>query len=188
MKTIFTIKNTLKVFLLLAALSAFSTCKKEETNPTPENLISNSSFENDGESSAEGWEGYFAFTDDTPQNGGNWALQLEPGWLPAEGYATTSVSGLSGNLSFTLKCDAKLIGSDAGQRGVYLRLKKADDTLFTLASISVENTEWENLTLSTGTVEMEETDELIVHLSAGSTEVAGWKVLFDNVVLEKMED
>ena len=53
-----------------------------------ENIIFTESFENNKQPTDENWivsSNLASFTASTPDNGGTWALELEPDWAPQEG-------------------------------------------------------------------------------------------------------
>ncbi|HEY5370042.1 MAG TPA: hypothetical protein VIJ75_13755 [Hanamia sp.] len=176
-------KNLLTTTILLTLLTVVS-CKRDVAIPQKENgnLIINSSFENNGQQSFQGWTGSgYSFVNDVPTNGGQWALQLEPEWFPGEGYAETFITGYSGTNTFVLTCDTKTINWTGH---IILRTKDINGTITNLQNITFNNSSWNTISLTT-TVLLQQTDELIVHLSAGGTEVATGQVLFDNVKLQR---
>ena len=175
-------KKFLLPVILIAALNIYG-CEKDISTPRQKdgNLIINSSFENDRGSSFEGWTGSnYSLMNDVKAGDGNWSLQLQPEWFPGEGYAETFITGFNGDYKLFFSCDTKTINW-TGQ--LILRLKTKDGELTDLQKITFNNTEWNSVTVTT-TVILSNTDELIVHLSAGATEVANGDVLFDNVTLK----
>ena len=163
----------------MLTIFAITACRKD--NAIPQNLISNSSFENNGNPSFQGWTGnLYAFVNNVPANGGQWSLQLAPGWVPDEGFAETFVTGLSGNYIFKLTCDAKTIYWSGG---VILRLQNQNGITTDLSKTTFNNTTWSTITLTTNAT-LQPTDKLIIHLTAGMTEIPMGKVLFDKVRLE----
>lgn len=176
--------KTLLAGICLLALFALTNCKKDHADvikETNSNLITNSGFESNGDSTFQGWTGKdYALVNDVPANDGLWALQLVPGWIPEEGFAETSVTGFNGNYSFILNCETKVINW-TGQ----IVLRKIEQGGFStdLATTSFNNSTWTSLSLTTN-VSLQPTDKLVVHLSAGVTEVVTGQVLFDNISLE----
>ena len=111
-----------------------------------ENIIFTESFENNKQPTDENWivsSNLASFTASTPDNGGTWALELEPDWAPQEGYAERY--------------------------------------------ITVQSEDWKQIII-TETFSTQPEDKILVKLSAGMTEVANWKAVFDLVKLEKISD
>jgi hypothetical protein len=180
-------KTSLIASILFAILS-MSGCKKDNTVPLISNdegnLITNPGFENSGQPSFEGWTGNnFTLVNDIPENGGEWALQLEPAWLPGEGYAEIYIDGQSGNCIFSLTCFTK---SNDWPGEIIARKRDKNGTITDLESISFNNPVWtiESMTVN---VTLQPTDQLIIHFSAGGTEVASGKILFDNIFLQRQQ-
>lgn len=191
------------VIFLLVLLSLVSCEKKEDilTEPnandvsrrsqilsTP-NLISNSSFELNGQASLSNWH-YMngpccldSFSTDVPFGGGMYSLKLEPMWLPAEGAVEYYVTGLTCTSAFQLKFRAKYSGVPNYQ--AYASIYMKTSPLPILSIVYLTNPSWTIYTLNTISYSMLPSDTLVVKLSAGSTEVANWQVLFDKVSLEK---
>ena len=180
MKTLFTTIGLLTIF-------AATSCRKDNAivpSGANENLITDSSFESNGQPSFQGWTGQsktYSFVNDVPTGGGQWSLQLEPCWFPCEGYAETFVTGFNGNYTFKLICDTKAINW-TGQ--IILRKQNQSGTTIDLTKISFNNPAWTTVSLTTN-VSLQTTDKLVVHLSAGGTEVANGQVLFDKINLQK---
>ncbi len=175
-------KKLLTAIIFLTVLSLAS-CKKEVaiTQNRNSNLIQNSSFENNGQQSFQDWTGSgYSLVNDVPTNGGQWALQLEPEWFPGEGYAETFITGYVGYNTFILNCDTKTINWTGH---IKLRKKDINGTVTDLQNITFNNSSWNTISITTSVL-LQQTDEFIVHLSAGGTEVATGKVLFDNVNLQ----
>lgn len=177
-------KRNLAIGIALLIL-AFG-CKKDLPVPPAGNLISNPSFDSAGHPSLQGWTGNgYSFVNDVPPGGGPWSLQLQPQWM-FEGYAETYVTGFSGNCNFKLTCYAKAYsnGNFSGYGTISLRLKKQNIPWISLVTDSVLNSNWQNYSL-TANVSLQPTDEIIVHLSAGRTELINWVALFNRVYLQK---
>jgi len=166
---------------LISFLSVFalSGCKKDKTI-SEGNLITNSTFESNGQPDFQGWTGMKSFSNDVPADGGKWSLKLEPVWYPGEGFAETFITGFSGNYTFQLNCEVKSIRNGTG--AIILRVKGENGTITDVAKTTFNDSTWKKVTL-TAAVQLQPTDQLIVHLTAGSTEVATWFLLFDNVKL-----
>lgn len=173
--------KAITVFSVLFSFWLVSGCHKDEFKVPEGNLIFNSTFEVNGIPSFEGWIGSsYSFVEDVPSEGGRWALQLEPEWLPGEGYAETEISGYKGSYTFKFTCDAKSLNEWKGL--VSLRLMDDSGTVTILKTIEFNYPSWSKITASIK-VSLAETDRLIIRLSAGATELTTGKVLFDNVNL-----
>src|SRR5947209_7921420 len=91
--------------IVVASTTLILSCKKlvVDPNAATSNLIQNSTFEVAGDSSRQNWllPRYAIFEGDTPPGGGNWSLQMYPGWM-APSVAQTFVTGISGTHIFRL--------------------------------------------------------------------------------------
>ena len=152
------------------------------------NLIQNPSFELNGQSSLQYWNYTFGaccidtFSTDTAPGGGNFALRLEPMWVPAEGAVETYITGLTGTKPFSFRFYGKVLNfiSSEASASVYKKVTIATNTIY---SVNFYNPVWTQYILTTAPIQMQPTDTLVVKLSAGSTEVANWYALFDNLEL-----
>lgn len=172
-------KIPIAFLIYFLAVFAISGCKKDK-KVSEGNLIANSTFESNGQPNFQGWTGIKSFSNDVPPDGGKWSLRLEPAWYPGEGFAETFITGLSGNYTFQLNCEVKSIRNGTGT--IILRLRRENGTVTDVTKTTFNDSTWEKITLIT-TVQLQPADQLIVHLTAGSTEVATWFLLFDNVEL-----
>jgi hypothetical protein len=186
-------------FLYAAITLLFISCEKDKQNKdlNPEkntviltNLISNSGFEINGLPSISGWDyvdgpcNLDTFSADVPAGGGVSSLKLEPLWLPAQGAMETYLTGLTCNCPFRLNFQAKCI--NLNDPLVSVSVYKKATSIASLPSISFFNNQWTPYVLFTPTFNLTSSDTLVVKLSAGSTEVANWQVLFDQIELYKL--
>jgi len=167
------------IFILCAVLS-LTACKKEET---PEGYVSNGSFESNGNFSTDGWvvsNGTSAT--DVPTGGGSYSLRLNPAASPGEGYAEYVISDLEGAIAMDISCYMKAFGDWPGSLTVKKRTE--DNVVTTLGTIAYSENNWAQKTVSIAG-SLESGDELIIHLSSGSTEIPidTKYVLFDLVVV-----
>ncbi len=174
------ISSLLLITLFIAA------CKKEDTIQPGDNLITNASFEDNGNFSLDGWVDNNSSSDtDVPGGGGNFSLKIAPATSPAEGYANFEINDLQGTKSFKLSAWVKSFGDWPGS--VALRKVDSDGIVTILATQASSTNTWEEkiieitTTLSTG-------DKLLVHLSAGSTEAGtpDQYALFDLIELKEL--
>ncbi len=165
------------ISVVLILVSCDDSPIKSEGNPGYVYL--NSSFEVNGKPDTTWWYGSdIGFAEDAPILGGQWSLMLTPGWIPQEGYAESQVTGVAGDYSIRLEAWMKTFK----WRGSFsLRLRRNGE-LKTLKEISDTNSEWKKFSMN-DTLSLAETDTVIVHLSAGTTEVVSGKVFFDLVKL-----
>ena len=182
-------KSTYKVLIMVVPISVcLLSCNNNPTRPNnpPTNLITNPDFDLNGQLSLDGWTvdtSLAAIVQDTPPDDGKRSLQLEAGWNPQEGFARTYVSGLSGTGVYKLVVWTKSFNSWPGRitigqwaQGGWLNSKQV---------LSVSS-DWHQVTVL-DTMLLANSDSIAVHLSAGSTEVALGRVLFADVILQKIQ-
>lgn len=176
---------------ILATLSLFlsvlhSTPSVASATIDTTNLIQNSSFESNNQPTLQSWvtdTTLRKFVQDVPPNGGQWSLQLIPGWFPQEGYARTYVSGQSGVGVYQISVWVK---STNGWRSTIRLGQWAQGTWINSKQISSDSTLWIQYSLI-DTLSVQPNDTIAVHLSAGRAEIAKGNVLFDLVRLEKIQ-
>lgn len=148
-----------------------------------ENVVFTESFENNKQPTDANWtvsSNLASFTASTPENGGTWALELEPGWVPQEGYAERYVTAQPGTDIYTLSAWVKGKG--------YLLLGVSEgNNLKNFKKVENQSDNWKQITI-TETFSTQPGDKILVKLSAGMTEVANWKAVFDLVKLEKISE
>lgn len=167
---------------LLAIVVVTTSCNSSET-PDTGVTISNGSFESGGSFSTSGWTVSNGTSDtDVPSGGGSFSLKLSPATAPGEGYADYIIEDLSGSQTFTLSC--YLRSFDAWPGSITLKKRTADNVTTILATEASSEAEWVEKII-TASATFDSGDVLIVHLSAGSTEVpvATKYILFDRVTI-----
>jgi hypothetical protein len=183
-----------KTYILIVMIIFVFSCKKDaqvgSTNNAG-NLIANSSFETDAhQPDYNGWAGTAYLVDslgnhnipliqDTPNGGGLWCVQLEPLWMPTEGYTESSVTGQTGTHIYKVTAWIKTINWIGSVSLEQLR----NGQLIVNKQLTDSSSVWKQISLL-DTLTVLSTDILKVHLSAGTTEVLSGKVRFDNVKLE----
>lgn len=188
-------KNILAAFIIFSFFSCEDELRNNNDIPepivvTPPNLITNSGFELNGQSSFSNWNytsgpiGIDTFSTDVPASGGTYSLKLEPLWVPGEGAVVTYLTGLTGNHTYQLNFCSKCVNvaSQQGSASVYINAS----FVTSVQSLSFTNNQWTSYTLNTSLLNLIASDTLVVKLSAGSTEVANWQILFDNVELYQL--
>ncbi len=153
--------------ILIMALAVVVGCSKEDE--LADALMTNGSFELNGNFSTEDWTvSGGSSSADVPTGGGSYALRLDPQGFPGEGYAEYVISGLTGTQDITITAFIKAFGDWPGS--ITIRKRTADNVLTVLATASSNTNVWEEKTLAISG-NFEEGDELIIKLSAGSTEI-----------------
>ena len=151
------------------------------------NLIQNSSFEMNGQPTLQSWAADTVLgklVQDAPPGGGEWSLQLSPGWFPQEGFARTYIAGQSGVGVYQLNAWIKNLN---GPRSSSIRVGQwSNNAWVSLKEIPCDSSAWMQYSL-TDTLSLLPGDTIAVHLSAGETELVAGGVLFDLVRLEKIQ-
>ncbi len=173
-----------RISLYIAAfLFLVASCKKEDV---PAGLtITNGSFEN-GSFSTEGWTTQnTSSSTDVPADGGTYSLKIDPGTFPDEGYADYTIEDLSGTKNLRLTCYCKAFGAWPGS--VTMRKLEEDGTSVILGTEASDVNAWTMQTIEVS-VNFVQGDKLIIHLSAGSTEIPvdTQYALFDKVELSEI--
>ncbi len=171
------------VFLLFAFLLACNIV----LNPAGEvnNLIKNGSFESNGKPSLKYWSGrdssYATFSEDTPKEGGHWAVVLPVHSLEPLNLRLAQAAELhSGKHILKLSFWAKYQGLKSGS--ALLVRQTADRQLILEKEIAVKDTVWTQYAL-VDTVQLNTNEKLYVNLSGGASELAGGATMFDLISL-----
>lgn len=175
------------LFSLLFVVILLPACNDDVSSPRmiEGNLLSNTSFEQKGKPWLDSWscDTTLARVTSDPTTGcGNWALSLEPGWLPQEGFARTYITGQSGTgiyqLSVLMRC--------TNQWRATIKIGRWTNGGWAESKTGWNSTpNWTTLSI-TDTLTLQTRDTIAVHLSAGATEVASARVFFDCVTLERL--
>ena len=183
-----------KAYILIMMTIFVFSCKKDKPNSSTDdagNLIANSSFETSThQPDYNGWMGsahltdslgnqYIPLVQDAPNGGGLWCVQLEPLWMPTEGYTEISITGQTGTHIYKVTAWIKTINWIGSVSLEQLR----NGQLIVNKQLTDSSSVWKQISLL-DTLTVLSTDILKVHLSAGTTEVLSGKVRFDNVKLE----
>lgn len=169
-------------------LVVLCSCSQSPTAPSQSssNLIENSTFEVNGKPSLQSWvcdTSLATIVNASPGGDGTYSLQLEPGWIPQQGFAQTFVSPKSGagvyNLTLWMKANNGWHGSVS--LGTW-----SQGSWVTSKTVPVDSSEWSMITLS-DTLSPSQSDSISVYLSAGATEVASGQVLFTDINLQKAQ-
>ncbi len=155
------------------------------------NLLSNGSFERDGEPTLVGWlvneDELTELIEEAPPEGGAFCLKLDADWAPTRGYVTALVPEARDGDVLRLSATVRAVG-EAGEAviGIVTGMNPAarDEGHRTLMNST--ETDWTRITL-THTVSLSEGESVWVLLSSADTEVAQRTALFDLVTLERAE-
>lgn len=182
-------KNNIQIFLIIGIFICFSlSCNESITeSQSSENLLSNGSFEINGQPSLNGWrfgnKGLAELTNQAAPNGGNWSLQLTSDWAPTTGFIYTPVTNIKSQDIITLSAYVRATGQFGG--GGIINLVTGQSIYSgRIKSISTSDTVWNQISV-TDTVKLNTNDTLWVVLSSLHTELVPFKGLFDLVKIEK---
>ncbi len=169
-------------------LVLLSSCRQNPVTPVPlmGNLIENPTFQVHGQPSLQSWvydSSLAKIVQDAPAEDGTWSLELNPGWLPQEGFAQTYVSGQLGEGVYQLTVWMKSV--DKWKGSVSLG-RWSDNQWLSRKSVSSDSTQWSSVSII-DTISLSADDTIAVHLSAGATEVAYGDVLFDDIALVRLK-
>jgi hypothetical protein len=161
--------------------------KDKAINSEFDNIIANPSFEVDGNASYEGWDVYpdlVGFSEDTPQIGGEWSLELFHGMPPEWGFARIYITGYEGQNIFRLTVFGKsaIVGGSA-EIGIW----SGDDWVSSkFISIPADTRAWNEYSI-TDTLSTQDSDTIAVQLTGYGIETEGGSVLVDLARLELVE-
>lgn len=184
-------KNRLIIssIILILAILFFFQCEDDSiTSPEIEqNLIENPSFEEDGNASLKGWiiagDTLNQFTNDTPPNGGNWAVTINSVWISPliNGiYTTVKLSPGTHIYRFTVWAKYQEVTGSTN-----LLILKPDTTIIR-RSIQIIDTLWKQYSLI-DTISADGSDSLRVILSGGGSQLLLGKSFFDLCTFELVE-
>ncbi len=176
------------VGLSVLLITLLSSCNKSSTGPTQSsgNLIENPTFEVNGKPSLSSWvcdTSLATIVQAAPTGDGTWSLQLQPGWIPQQGFAQTYVSAQSGVGVYKLTVWMK--SSNSWPASVSLGTWSQGQWVNRI-SASGDSSEWSMISVL-DTLSPSPSDSIAVYLSAGATELVSGKVLFADVTLQKVQ-
>lgn len=168
-------------------LLMFQSCSDNSVNqPAPaENLISNWSFEKNGQPIIEGWvlnpNGKYSFSNTAPEGGGMYSIQLDCNWgIPNE--IRTSVPAYWGNTKY----EFSLLSRKEDFGGYFSINIKRSDSLITLNKINIDSDSWRIYSVF-DSIQTKKNDSLVIILAGGFSQVLTGKTYFDLVRLEKLD-
>lgn len=175
-------------FLLLILTLLINSCIEEETTePTEENLLINTSFENDGKFSADGWtlSSLSKSSNDVPQNGGGFSLVIDAS-NPPEVYSSikipVKVQYSKNRLSFWSKASG--VSSDVYGKAVLALIRNGAE--LQSRSVQIEAINWQLFTIE-DTFSVAEGDSFLVKFSGGIAQLLSGKTYFDLCQLQGIE-
>jgi hypothetical protein len=155
-------------------------------NTQDENLIRNSSFEFDGAASLEGWTAEdtarIAFSDDVPDGGGTWSIEIEAGTVPETYTVLSAIPAPEQPHQYLFAFWAKRLGPD----GLVRLWVKSPDVNKIVRLIGVSSSYWIQY-VTYFTLSTQPGDTIFVELEGGSSEVLAGTVAYDLVTLIKLD-
>ena len=172
----------MKLLIYVLLIATITGCSKDDKADV---LMSNGSFELNGSFTDDDWLVIGgSSSSDAPTDGGNFSLRLDPQVFPDEGYAEYVISGLTGVQNLTISAYIKAFGD--WPSSITVSKLTADNVTTVLATTSSNAAEWTESSVSISS-QFEEGDELLIKLSAGTTEtpVSIQYVLFDLITVQQ---
>jgi hypothetical protein len=173
------LKLLIRLSFILFAFIIFGCTQDDPTEPTEENTLLSTSFENNGRFSAEGWTlpSLSDSSNDVPSGGGIFSLVLEAS-QPPEVFAQIKVPVRNEFNEFKLTFWAKSTAVTSSIYGKAILSLVRDGTSIRSSSISIDDIIWKNYSIQdTFTVALG--DSFMVQLSGGITQLLSGKTYFD---------
>ena len=173
------------VILLLFSLLLYR-CSDSVIIPENENnLIPNPSFEENGDSSLAGWlvnmPSLVQFANDTPPNGGNWAITIDVLWgVGNDVISTVKIPEGTHVYKFSFWSKFETTAGDAELLFI------TTDSVYSINRVQVNSNDWMNYSVS-DTITSNSNDSLMVKLSGGFSNISPGKTYFDICTLELIE-
>ncbi|MDP4218867.1 MAG: hypothetical protein Q8916_05625 [Bacteroidota bacterium] len=182
-------KNIVLYLIMMSALFATS-CTNSTNAPSSNALLDNLTFDSSGHGSLNGWsygasdmDSAAQFTSDVPPgSSAKWSLLLSPGWIPRTEFVHHEFTGLSSGI-YKLSLWEKVTQKEG--MGAVRILTSNPAPMHISASMIAEDTVWTKISLL-DTLTLSAKDTVSLELTGGSTEVAAWHVLYNNITFEKL--
>ncbi len=176
----------LPFFTLLLFTLLLNRCSDSIITPENENnLITNTSFEENGDSSLADWfvnmPSFVHFTNDTPPNGGNWAITIDVLWGSGNDVITT-VKIPEGTHIYKFSFWSKY----SNNPGYAETLLVSQDSVSQINRTYADSESWKNYSIL-DTITSVSGDSLQIKLSGGFSHIAPGKTYFDLCTLELVE-
>ncbi len=174
------------LFILLLFSLLLYRCSDSVIIPENDNnLIPNPSFEENGDSSLAGWfvnmPSLVQFANDTPPNGGNWAITIDVLWGVGNDVIST-VKIPEGTHIYKFSFWSRY-SNNPGFADILL---VAQDSLSQINRIYVDSESWRNYS-TLDTITSVSGDSLQIKLSGGFSNISPGKTYFDICTLELIE-
>lgn len=179
---------SVKLFpLMIFAILIFRCNEEEITEPTEENLLINTSFENNGRFSADGWSlsSLSDSSNDVPPNGGNFSLVIEAS-QPPEVYSSIKIPVKTQYSKNRLSFWSKASGVSSNVYGKAVLSLVRNGAELQSQSIQIDVIKWELFTLE-DTFSVTVGDSFLVKFSGGISQLLSGKTYFDLCQLHGIE-
>ncbi len=166
-----------------------SDCKTPPKEQWSENLITNSSFEFNGQPTFVGWSytTWDSLTQDAPDSGGEWCALIGAGWIPEINFIATWIPDIQdGDI---LRLSSYVRSYPGGHAHIGLLAGDSPNPYSDyLMTTGISSADWTRLVVQ-DTLENFYGDSVWVVLSEwNSAEIALWASLFDLVTLQRVEN
>ena len=175
------------ILIVILAFLIFSCNQEETTEPTEENLLINTSFENNGRFSTDGWSlsSLSDSSNDVPPNGGNFSLVIDAS-QPPEVYTSIKVPVKTQYSKNRLSFWSKSSGVSSNVYGKAVLSLVRNGAELQSQSIQIDVIKWELFTLE-DTFSVAEGDSFLVKFSGGLSQLLSGKTYFDLCQLQGIE-
>ena len=174
--------------ILLLGAAGCSNSTTTTNGPYAPILLTNSTFDVSGNPSLNGWtygksdiDSQAQFEHDAPPSfAAQWSIALEPGWIPSTTFVTRSFTGLTSGI-YKLSLWSKVSPAPGvGHFGIAV-----GKIPYFLGGTEVMDSVWtQHVLLDTLTLKF--SDTVSIYLTGGSSEIAAWKVLYNNISFQKL--
>jgi hypothetical protein len=177
-------------FLLIGFLLAACSNSTTPNGSTETILLNNSTFDSSGNPALYGWTYGQSDMDSIPRferyappgSSATWSVALSPGWVPTTTNVYRDFTGLSSGV-YKLSLWAKIFhGTGAGS----FLIEQSDSSHWKIIDgAPVMDSIWYEFTLL-DTLTLRSSDTVRINLTGGTTEVANWEVLYNNISFAKL--
>ena len=186
--------KTLLLPALLFCTMIISSCHSTTGmgDPAPSTFyLSDQTFDSLGNPSLNGWiygrsdmDSAAHFSNNVPMgSSAKWSLELSPGWVPTTEFVHREFTNLQSGI-YKLYTWAKVTSTNG--RGSIIIGRTPIQPWNPSASLEVSDTTWKQYILLDTLSQVKTTDTVSLILTGGTTEVANWKVLYNNISFEKL--
>ena len=181
------LKLLIRLSFILFAFIIFGCTQDDPTEPTEENTLLSTSFENNGRFSAEGWTlpDLSDSSNDVPSGGGVFSLELEAS-QPPEVYAQIKVPVKTQFNKFKLSFWSKSTAVTSNIYGKAILSLVRNGSVIQSASISVDDIIWKDYSIQ-DTFTVATGDSFMIQLSGGIAQLLSGRSYFDLCTLYGIE-